>query len=367
MKASIRVASLGLFFAAISAEAACVYHNGNTNILRCDDGYWQRRADGKFYKAASQSPINSAPSVRGSSPARQQGASPSNHANAPSSNSNASGSTPVRPISTSTASSEGGTIPPYKSHGQETSENPGFSFDMHGKSGKKLSSCQATLFERNNKGTCFALSASHCFESVLAMNVVENEGTCDPSTQPKHDQERVAVPFRMNTSHTGAVNAIAHVNKNYFTKNSGGDMAVIEWKCQQPPTMKKMPLCEEPMQDGMRVKYGKVMGRAGFYDGIVSQNLETQIDGRQAIVHSSAGTIQVRQSVPTEHGDSGGPLISEQGNCLLGALSGAATSGPGAGLALYGTTEQGNATSFARAATTSGRTQSDNTSMIAAK
>ncbi|MFM8315843.1 MAG: trypsin-like serine protease [Deltaproteobacteria bacterium] len=366
MKVSISVFSFGLFFIAVSVEAACVYVKGNTNTLKCEDGYWYRRDDGKFGQVAPQSPSNSVPSLgSASSAAQQSGASTSNHVSSPSSVSNPPGRVPARPIATSTTPSRGDVIPPYKSHGTETNENPGFSFDMYGKSGKKLSSCQATLFERNNSGTCFALSASHCFESVLAMNVVESEGICDPSTQPKHDKERVAVPFRMNTSHTGAVDAVAHVNKNYFTSNQGGDMAVIEWKCQQPPTMKKIPLCDEPMQDGMRVKYGKVMGRAGFFSGTVTQSISTVIDGQSATAHASAGTIQVRQDVPTEHGDSGGPLISEQGNCLLGALSGAATSGPGAGMALYGTTEQGNATPFARAAVNGGRTQSDNVGLIA--
>ncbi|MCB0416239.1 MAG: trypsin-like serine protease [Bdellovibrionales bacterium] len=235
------------------------------------------------------------------------------------------------------------------------SQNPGRGYELYDADGKKkVSECQHTLFERKGN-TCFSLTASHCFGSVLTTAALKMaESSCQQGL-PKTEGDVVTLDFQINSEATGKVPAKAHINKRYFSGDTS-DVAVVEWECRTAPSQPTIPLCTSPVQDGDRVSYGKVRGQAGLYNGVVKLRTDfTTPDGRPAFRTANAGTLDVQQYGPkTENGDSGGPLIKQPENCLLAALSGEAFYDTGS-MALYGVGAAGgqstNAGTFATAIT----------------
>ncbi|MCB0403824.1 MAG: trypsin-like serine protease [Bdellovibrionales bacterium] len=359
------------FLMAVPAFSQCTL-SSNGQSLVCADGIYQRGKDGTYYPQGRSTPFTNGglhglgvPSFLGGFGASTSLGSPVGPlVTAPGFNGPAfRPSFPASPVSAAGNTSYRGPA--------TNAQNPGRGYELYDSAGKKkLSGCQHTLFERSGT-TCFSLTASHCFASVLSSAALQMaESSCQEGL-PKTNGDVVTLDFQMDSEATGKVPAKAHINKRYFS-GATSDVAVVEWECKSAPRQPVVPLCTTPVRDGDRVSYGKIMGQAGLFSGVVKLRTDfTGPNGLPAFRTANAGTLDVQQFGPkTQNGDSGGPLIKQPENCLLAALSGEAFYHDGS-MALYGIGTAGDqsttAASFASKITGRGNSIDDLNSMLVSR
>lgn len=203
--------------------------------------------------------------------------------------------------------------------------NPGFPFKVLGPDFSEK--CQATLIS-NREGLCLAATAAHCLydgaKRALDKGIDNNafkKAACDQQVQARG---MFWGKGEVETADFGKVSATFFVNPEYHSGTKSEDSAVFAFPCQENPKVKIVSLGREPLQDGERVYYGKVMGgKEGLYEGVVAREPNVvAINSRP--VGEAQESIRQPAGVHIQQGDSGGGVYrkKEGGDFeLVGVLS----------------------------------------------
>lgn len=231
----------------------------------------------------------------------------------------------VREPSSNTEGEEGGSSTSQDLFSSGVNGNPGFPYKVLGPGFSEK--CQATLIS-NRGGLCLAATAAHCLYDGARRaldkgvdNSALSKASCDGQVQSRG---MFWGKGEVETADFGKVKATFFVNPEYHSGTKSEDSAVFGFPCEENPKVKVVSLGKEPLQNGERVFYGKVMGgKEGLYEGVVAREPEVvAINSRP--VGEAQESVRQPAGVHIQQGDSGGGVYrkKEGGEFeLVGVLS----------------------------------------------
>lgn len=206
-----------------------------------------------------------------------------------------------------------------------TNGNPGFPYKVLGPGFAEK--CQATLISNKNK-VCMAATAAHCLIDGVERSIDKGVDRTKLERVSCSNQVKQRGLLwgkgEIETADFGKVQATFFVNPEYHTGTKSEDSAVFVFPSSGQEKVPVVPVDLNPLQNGEKVFYGKVMGRKeGIYPGVVRRE-----PGVVAINHRPVGeaqeTVHQPEGYNIQQGDSGGGIYRRDTSGdfhLVGVLS----------------------------------------------
>jgi len=206
-----------------------------------------------------------------------------------------------------------------------TKGNPGFPYKVLGPGFSEK--CQATLIS-NEGGLCLAATAAHCLydgaSRALDKGIDQqafDKSSCDSKVK---DRGLFWGKGEIETADFGKVNATFFVNPEYHSGTKSEDSAVFGFPCKDKSSVPVVSLGKNPLENGEKVFYGKVMGgKEGLYEGVVAREPDVvAINSRP--VGEAQESVRQPAGVHIQQGDSGGGIYRKKPSGdfeLVGVLS----------------------------------------------
>lgn len=129
---------------------------------------------------------------------------------------------------------------------------------------------------------------------------------------------------QIETADFGKVEATFFVNPEYHSGTKSEDSAVFTFACKEGSPVKPVPVSTQPLQEGEKVFYGKVMGgKEGLYEGTVWREPGVVGINSRPVGEAQEAIVQP-QDVAIQQGDSGGGIYRKKPDGsfeLVGVLS----------------------------------------------